>query len=201
MHPARVGILIVLGLLLAACLSAVRTLHPLFADDELVFDPAILGSWIFVDADDIDSLTFATSSDERLYTVRVSGDYETLDFDVRLGRLGGNLFLDLSAPEPEGYFAVPVHMFCKIGFEPDVMSLNCLDEEWLGRGLLAGDFELPYELLFRSEDDTAMVVTASTAQLQEFIIDHASDPDAFGDPEELRRPPQWERVGDKRFEI
>ena len=182
--------LVVLGiaLLIAGCVP-VRSVHPLFTEKDLVFEPALLGTWALEDA----TLEFRQSERnayDLTYTQEVSAKLE-----AHLLRLGEFLFLDISLgqrapealfPRPHPAYLVhmfPVHTFWRIRIEGDELHLEDLDDGWVNRMIREGIVEIHHARL--GEYD--IVLTAPTEELQEFLLTHAKSPEAF---QALRR---WQR--------
>ncbi len=102
-------------------------------------------------------------------------------FTLGLGRLGGELFADIT-PDPVTESShlgrdlmEPVHWFWRVSLEADRLVLTPLDAEWLGTQLDSGRVVLAHEDL----SDSRTVLTASTAELQRFVTQHAQDTLAF----------------------
>ncbi len=103
-------------------------------------------------------------------------------FTVGLGRLGGELFADIT-PNPVAAqrthlgrdLMEPMHWFWRVSFAGERLVLTPLDEDWLGTQLDSGRVSLAHEDL----GDARAVLTAGTADLQRFVAAHALDTLAF----------------------
>jgi hypothetical protein len=159
----------------------IPSLHPLYTEKDLVFDPPLVGRWIGADSDGHDTLTFWKSG-EKSYRTIFSEKSTTIKYTVHLVRLGSFLFFDaLPSDSPEGGF-LPTHSFYRIQLEGDILSVAYLDEDWLKRMIGQGEVDIRHELV-----DNTIVLTASTRDLQEFIVKYADDAKAFPDPGRFRR--------------
>jgi len=175
--------------LLCSCMP-VYSIHPFFTGKDMVFDPALLGTWF--DADDtedrgvvvIEQMDFDGQPGYEItlrgITKETSAPELAEKFDARLFQLGGSQFLDvvqsdlLSGDEQIGVFAMPVHMIAKVSLEQDALTLHFLDDEWTTRSIESGDVSIAHE----TEGGTP-VLTAQTTELEKLILDHADDKDAF----------------------
>ncbi len=66
--------------------------------------------------------------------------------------------------------------------EGDVLQIAFLDDDWLRKRIEEGEVNIAHERL-----GTDILLTASTKDLQMFVLKYAEDKEAFPDPEEFRR--------------
>ena len=133
-------ILIALGsaLLLASC-EPVQSIHPLYTDANLAFEPALLGTWVEEGGSKV--LIFQESGEEA-YRVIYFRDPVEYGFEAHLVRLGDLLFLDflpdfeepferMKATEPvmPFYPMFPAHIFIRVKMKADVLEVAFLDDE------------------------------------------------------------------------
>jgi hypothetical protein len=178
-------------------MSCVRSLHPLFDKKDLVFEPGLVGTWAEKDREN--TWTFRRSGDKAYSLVYYEQEHGSLhkevkgdsaEFAAQLGRLGKFTFLDLIPEESDEYgntrntlynlHILPAHTFWRVWLEGEVLRLALLDNGWLKEMIEQKKVEIAHE-----EIDGAIVLTASTQQLQEFVLKHAEDADAFPNPIEL----------------
>lgn len=69
------------------------------------------------------------------------------------------------------------HWFLKVSHEGDVLRLAVLDPVWLQKMLAEEQVQLDHEPVDEGQHNFAL--TASTRDLQEFVLAHANDDDAF----------------------
>jgi hypothetical protein len=131
----------------------------LYEKTQVVFDPALLGSW----ADDIGDrrLTLSPGPDSAYGLVFITKDSAGPRFQAHLVQLEGVLLLDVSPPEPKkGELYYPVHTFYRVvRIEPRLQLLG-LDGDWLIGILKANPDAIRHE---RTSHGT--VLTASTREL------------------------------------
>jgi hypothetical protein len=96
-------------------------------------------------------------------------------------RLETFLFLDLYPKGTDDSFSIPAHVFLRVSIEGDTLRAGLLDPEWLGKAVEQKKVAIPNVLA-----GDRIILTASTKELQEFVIWHALDEEAFP-PAEFRR--------------
>jgi hypothetical protein len=172
-----------IALLLAGCV--VPSLHALFTDEDLVFDPNLIGTW--AKEGEEDTWTFQEGAG-KAYKFIYTEKETPAEFEAHLGRLDKFLFLDTYPEEPEiendlyKLHLIPAHIFFKIWVKDDTLRLAALDPDWLKNMIDQKKVNIAHE---RVED--SIVLTASTKALQEFVLKYAEDAEAFSDPEEMYR--------------
>ena len=178
-----VSLLVVLPL--TSCVPQL-SLHPWYGEKELVLEPGLAGSWLFVDADgktdDSEVWKFVQNVDKG-YTVSFE-DAEQPGvrelWELRLFRVNGQLFADvvqLASKFKDTDLAenfIPAHMVGTVKVDGDKISMRFLDDEWTNKALKANPALIKHEVL----DDSA-VLTAPFAELREFALAHAGDDKAF----------------------
>ncbi len=198
MRWPRISVILALAFFLASCF--VTSIHPLYTEKDLVFVPELLGTWKAEDEEDL--YTFQQTG-KNAYELIITGqesnkkstgilDYEEAGrYEAHLVKLGKFLFLDIypQLPVMEEYgidiHLVPVHSFHKILIEKDVLRLVSLDYDWLEEMIKGNKINLAH---VRLED--RFVLTASTGELQKFVLKYAEDSEAFSDYSELIRQKQ-----------
>jgi hypothetical protein len=177
----------ILAVLLA--FSCVRSLQPLYEDEDLVFEPRLLGTW--TDGDGKDDWTFARGvGNEYILTCLTGEDEVKAKFRARLGKLGGAFFLDLfpekgGAPMPKNdlltMHLIPAHTFWRVRFDGG-LHLDPFNADWLKEGIREGRLKIPHV-----ETPDEIILTASMPDLQAFLAGLASDNEAFPPSDEALR--------------
>jgi hypothetical protein len=183
------------ALFVAGCIPS---LHPLYTEDDLIFEPALLGAWN--NEDETEVWTFEQRGGlEYLMTVD-DGDDGPVEYDAHLMELGSHRFLDVFIHDRDvldryGPHLLPTHTFYRIEIEADTVRMVGLDEDWLKDEIEAGEVTIAHEFVrvpSRAGPGTEdlLVLTASTEELQAFVTRYADDPEAFRSTGEY--PPAWE---------
>jgi hypothetical protein len=180
-----VVILLPLLALLAGC---VRSVHPFYTSEQVVFDPTMSGTW--ADADLKNKFVVTPVADATQYEVAYTDkDNKTGHFIVHLAKLQDQLFADVSPAEPsdenDTYTAhlLPLHSLLLVENTPPNIRIRSIDYDWLKKQLESGGVKLRYEAI----DKHDLILTASTAELQAFILANLKTPGAFGDATDLHR--------------
>ena len=218
MSILKIGISFGIILIIAGCIT---TIHPIYTEQELIFDSKLIGTWFIVDPEtgkkDEDTWTFK-KSDEKSYDLiiteknfsfneldrivyvlvkSITNKYkpdspvqpleekksepgESANFQAHLVRLGDFLVLDIfpTKPKIKNTFylmhMVPVHTFLKISIQEDILNFEMLNCEWFEKMIDQKKIDMNYT----RRDDT-IILTASTKELQEFVLKYGKDPEAF----------------------
>jgi hypothetical protein len=175
--------LLFVSLLFMGCPT--RSLAPLFTEKDLIFDPALIGTWL--DGQNRkDTYTFQRAGDKDYLVVLCEQKEQgprVVAYQARLGRLGKYFFFDsCPAGEIPDHHLVPAHLITKMWLTGDTLHVVSLEENWLKKLDAGGQLKLPHA---RTGDD--IVLTAPTPELQQFILSNAENPAAFPDPGKLIR--------------
>ena len=177
--------------LLAGCVPSV---FPIYGDRDLIFDPALLGVWTNEDSSEIYVVTgtgravrAAERGIARPHSYRVAFIDEDCDrgsFVMHLASIDGSKFLDIHPVEPDDEaLMLPTHLFFRLDEQVgSVATLRTMNPEWLERYL-----EHDPEAIEHVKVNGDIVLTATTAELQSFHLEHRQTPDAFDEPGILRR--------------
>jgi hypothetical protein len=169
-----------LALMAIAIVGCMPSLHPLYSAENLTSLPGLSGTWEG-NADESGPETWQFSQvDSVSYTLEYTENEAPGEFDTHIVKLGNHLFVDIApiGPETENELyrglLMPVHMFGRIWLKGDTLRIGWLDGDWLSQQIDSGLIELGCETM-----DEDRLITASTAQLQEFAQKYADDTLAF----------------------
>jgi hypothetical protein len=182
---------------LAAFLSGCATysLHPFYKPDENTLEPGLVGAWMAVDKTKI---TIEANKDETYEAEVMDSDSNSCyRYTVRLIRVGNNLFAD-SILEEESlsgkdfnlpYGVAPLHFLYKVSLNGDTLRMSLLNHDWLVKQFQAKRISVAHEYMDESADpqDSNILLTASSADLQKFIQQIGDNPDAFEEPDTMQR--------------
>jgi hypothetical protein len=106
-------------------------------------------------------------------------------FEPALQPIGDGLFLEVIGPTPGKGSSqelqvkvLPAHTIYKVILNEKTLSLEFLDEQWVEEAIKKKQLQVRH-LEAKSENSTDWVLSGSTAELQQFIVQHADDPGAF----------------------
>jgi hypothetical protein len=168
--------------------GCVPSLHPLFTQNELVFDANLLGIW---SADSNETWEFKPVKGKSYECLYIDKDGKSGKFDAGLGKLGNNMFLDiypseLKLTENDFYKAhfVPAHTFMRMQLTKDSLELRVMNPDGFDKFLKSKPNAVKNERI-----DDSIVLTASTKDLQKFMRKYGVDEKygLFGEAKEAER--------------
>jgi hypothetical protein len=192
----KIGIFALVGFVvsMAACQPS---LQPLFTEQEAMFDQNYLGNWV---NDDGDIATFEKSaSSGKVYSLiyKDAKTQKAAKFLVTLGRLGNSYYLDairrnddLSDENEIATFGlVGIHWIFKVSRDGDVLHTAILSGEWCDQLASRNKLRVGHTKVVGTSVgfDAHTILTASTHDLQKFIVKAAQSKDAFSSPTDWHR--------------
>ena len=186
-------ILIPLLIVLFATGCLVRSLNPLYTEKDVIFDPALIGVWE-PDYGDKEKWEFQKGEGKSYKLIHTDKHTNRAIFEVHLVKLGSWKFLDIfvvsfeddsgkDIGEKLNYFGLfhlwPVHTFMRVDSIGDELKLRWFNLDWLS-GKLKENPKAIQHLRFGKESDNDILLTASTYELQDFILQNV-ETDAFKD--------------------
>jgi len=141
-----------------ACL--VLNVHPLYDDDTLTWEPALVGAW--QDLDDKSSMQIERS-EWKSYTIRYVHPIETGQLTGYLTVVGDKRYLDVmpARGEDRGAFLVPVHAFLRVQLEGDRLELAPISYDWVSERLKAGKPLAGLDVAF-DQKENALIISPTT---------------------------------------
>ncbi len=163
--------------LLAAILGGcVPSLHPLFTENDLIFDANLIGTW--ASAEPNERLDFKQAKTKYYECIYIDKDGKSGKFDIGLGKLGNTTYLDIYPSEPnmiENDFykshLLFTHSFVKIELSKGILKLCSMGPEETGKLLKSKPNAVKHEKI----EGGGIVLTASTKELQKFILKYGND--------------------------
>lgn len=179
------------GLLLLVACEPVISLHPLYTEKDLVFEPALLGCWgeeedeEEPEAENVCIFTFEAAGEKAYKLTLLEDGGVSREFRAHLLRLGEALFLDVQPVWPEaaddGIYElhhIVGHSFNRLWLEKDVFHYASLQHDWVSENLEGGLITIPHAQ-FDDGDGNRVLLTAATRELQDFVRALSDDEDAF----------------------
>ncbi|MGA2915775.1 MAG: hypothetical protein ABSE89_07085 [Sedimentisphaerales bacterium] len=173
--------------LLAAILGGcVPSLHPLFTENDLIFDANLIGTW--ASAEPNERFEFQQTKTKYYECIYIDKDNKSGTFIAGLGKLGNTTYLDIYPSEPnmmENDFykshLLSTHSFMKIELSKDILKLCSMSPDGTDKLLKSKPNAVKHETL--EDDNGRIVLTAPTKELQKFILKYGADKKAelFGD--------------------
>lgn len=184
MMKAHTIVLVALLVFQTACVPSV---NPLYTEQDLIFDRALLGVW--TDDEKTETWEF-TFSDEKVYKlVHTDEDGKLGEFKARLLKIEGRTFLDIAPVKShlsgndffKGHI-LPVHSFVQVSNEGRTFQLSYLEPKWLKPFLENNPTAVRYTMI-----DGEILFTDSSKNMQKFIASNVSTPGAFSNSIRIQR--------------
>jgi hypothetical protein len=160
----------------SGCLVA--NLWPLYGDDSILFDEALLGTW----ENPEDQQTLRLERDEwRSYAVSWSEGTVARTATAHLTGVGQERFLDLmpETGEDRGALLLPVHVICRVRLEEGNLQLEVLDYTWLAAPARQSLFPPGGVVKGQREE---LLLTLPTERLRRWVQRISAMPGAFLPP-------------------
>lgn len=175
----------------------VKSLHPFYKDDEVIYRKELLGNWLGEDSSawkidqGMDFTGFLKPyKPGNYYLITYTDRKGTAKFSVHLFKLRDQYFFDFYPVEVESTndllasHLVPMHTVARLEESPGKLVIKWYNEEWLinlfkQNKIRIAHEKVPYDEGTASEDSFQVILTASTDDLQKFMLKYMDDPNAF----------------------
>ena len=177
--------------LLVGCVP-VMSLHPLYTEKDVVFEEKLLGIWVDDPNGPDTTWKFKRPDESKKAYELVFADEDNKKglFVAHLVKLEGKLFLDVYPGELpseiqdpnrvkwpySSFFLVPVHTFIKIDSIEPLLKMHLTDDDSMEKLLKEDPNAVKHELV-----EDGFILTASTKELQAFVLKYADDDRVFTD--------------------
>lgn len=124
------------------------------------------------------------------YFLQVKSGKGGATIEPHLLRLGEAAYLEFQNGTPDGKVGAHVrraHWILKVARKEKTLQLDWADDEAFGKAAQAGAVKLPSVLLGEGKNKD-VVITATTQELQKFVVDHADDKTFFNRKTEELHP-------------
>ena len=189
-------LLVAIVFLLNSCL--IKSLHPFYFEKDVAFNKDLIGDFIDQDSAkwEIRQHQFSKGflkgdSLDNSYEVSYFGKNTTKNlFNVHMFKLNGSLYLDFfpmkefdSNEELTAYHIIYSHSLAKVDLiNGSDIKISWFNEDWLKSLFKENRIRISHEVVYSSDkkdEDPSYILTASTNELQKFIIKYGNDPRAF----------------------
>ncbi|OGK08806.1 MAG: hypothetical protein A2Y63_07015 [Candidatus Riflebacteria bacterium RBG_13_59_9] len=189
-RAASVAVIAVVIVLVAFVSSCIQSLHPIYTDETLTFEKALLGAWTSTAGDKPNTWEFAEAGENSYSLVITESDGKTGKFIAHLAKVGEVMFLDLYPEKLEtdsagfyGWHFLSVHTFAVVErIDEDEFAIRNIIIDWVKEYLKANPTAIAHEWV-----GDFPVFTASPEELQEFHMNHLATEGAFSGPLEFVR--------------
>ncbi|MBV8781355.1 MAG: hypothetical protein JO353_08155 [Phycisphaerae bacterium] len=186
-----IGILGIAFVLLAG--GCMRTVQPVLNEDQVYTDDSLAGKW--VNKEDASAIEIQSAVADKSYAIAYTDkDGKKSNLIGRLGKIGDVMIVDITPPAPaEGEnddighaMMLPLHSLFIIRSTQPELTLATFDLDWVRKFMGEHPTELQRLETGNKED---MVISSSTADIQQFVTKHQRDPGALGKDAVFVRPP------------
>lgn len=188
--------LLLLLLLTAGVGGCVRSMHPIYTEQTLTYDAALLGTWVDEKGDTRLEISASSGNDEpdaikSYQVVHTDKDQKRTPLVAHLARVGELLVADLTIADEQGlpdsdfYRAhlFPLHTFWIVRRDAkQTMAVRTLDHDWMKAFVEKHPAAIAH---YKSSDD--VILTAPPEALQKFLLAHANDSRMLTEAEIFRR--------------
>jgi len=200
LKKALVLIVIFSGILMTGCL--VISIHPFFKTEDVIYDADMVGNWMDGDSS-IWTIQRNTYIESFMGEEKDANDYNMVYYEDGNGKsvLRGTLFqlkgvqyIDFY-PDPDydnhstsgmtAYHMIPTHTLARVHINSDSILLYWYGEDWLDDLLEQNRVKIAHETIHEGLPTNRPVLTASTDELQKFILKYANDPRIVDEIEEI----------------
>jgi hypothetical protein len=180
-------VVLLLAVVMEGCI--VKSLHPFYTEKNVVFKQELMGTW-----KDQQTGTWQISpikEKKSAYRMKVtSNEGISATFIAHLFELNNIVYLDFLPEEQDGkqvdlfaFHLIPSHSLARVkNIAGDRVRIEWLNEEWLSELFAENKIRIAHEVVHENEqkqDDKMYILTASTDELQKFILKYGNDPEAF----------------------
>jgi len=179
------------GLALALTGCIVTSVYPFYFEKDVAFDPALLGDWTKGAPAREEHWKFERYGETAYLLTYTTGSDKSSVMQARLFKLRGQRFLDLYASErsDDGLFpTIPSHLLLRVLQTGPTLNINALNYDWLGKLLEKNPKAIRHHVV-QVGGDKRLVLTADTAELQRFVVNHLKTQAAWKDGWELELVP------------
>jgi hypothetical protein len=179
-------IITTLGILILAA-GCIRSLHPIYTEKDIVFEPGLIGQWQEKGEDDV--WVFSKGEDNAYKFVFTDGKGRQGAFKAHLAKIDGSLFLDFFPEKPEleenGFYQahlLPVHTFAYVQQIEPVLQIRFPDYKWFETLVKESPDAIRHENV-----EPGIILSASTQELQAFWVKHLATEGAYGESSNMKR--------------
>lgn len=172
---------------LILCSGCIRSLHPIYTEQDIAFEPGLIGQWSEDNSKEI--WTFSKKETNSYTLVYTDDKGRKGKFSAHLAKLNEKLFLDLFPEERElkendfyKFHFMPVHTFLYVKQIEPTLQMSFPDPDWLEKFIADNPKAIQHE-----ETNDEIILTASTKELQAFWLKHLNTKVVFKDTSNMKR--------------
>ncbi len=181
----RILIFLIVSVIFGSC-TLIPSLNPLYKVKDIFFKESLLGTWASTEEKMNESWAFEKDKVvKNSYKLIHTKNGEKRELNAVLVKIGNDIFIDIFINQLKLEFDnylyrshfFPVHTFSKIKIEKDEIIIQMFDYEWMTKKIKEKQIEIDYIV----SSDYSFLLTASTEDLQKFVIKNKDNKEAFYD--------------------
>ena len=173
------ALMLFLSLIVHGCFDVGISINPVYTEEDLFFDPALAGDWISIDQDFMFTFKkFGVQNYELSITDLEAKNIMDGTIEAHLFRLGKHVLMDWFPMEPDSgnvfynIHLLPAHTFWKVKLDEDSLTIMGFEADWFQELAEKKAVDIKHIYL---EERGVPVFTASTEEIQTFILEHFED--------------------------
>lgn len=164
------------------------SIQPFYTQKDLVYDPALVGVW--KETGDDPAVWTIRRGDATSYEALSTEDADTRRYEFHIVQLGGVRYLDVVPKEDEGMAQhIPAHSLHRIRITADQIDIEPLKADYFEALIKGQKIRIAQKVSVPTQGgvDDKIVLTGSTAELQEFVLQHSKEKGFFDDMAHYKR--------------
>jgi hypothetical protein len=193
MKKQNIIAIVAAAVLLAACIPSV---NPFYTDKDVIFDGQLLGRWQEKGNTNAPEIWTFEKSGDKAFKLTVLEQGKTGEFEAHLFKIKNEQFLDLTPSRCEfgasqadliAYSMFPGHLLVRVPQIDTELKLSFFNFDWLYTYLTNHPGALAHHFEKLGAEDSRIVLTADTRDLQKFVLKHLGTNELFKDEGEMVR--------------
>jgi hypothetical protein len=179
--------LLLLALPLIVLSGCIRSLQPLYTEADVEFDAALVGTWADNGSNEV--WQFARGDGQVYDLTYTNSDGESGLFTIHLLEISGERFLDFYPVEMETsgnsfylFHIMGLHTIMHLRQIEPTLQMGSPDVDWLKKQLENDPTLIRHEVV-----DDEIILSASTAELQAFWLEHLESEELFQEYSDMSR--------------
>ena len=199
MKTKNLIIISVMALVFNACV--IKSINPFFTEKDVIFKNEILGSWTDNDSGkwDIEQYKFSKgwnrgdSLDNSYRVLYTDNEGYKAVFNAHIFKLNTDYYIDFFLLMADNFnddevittHLLPTHSLAKLNLRNNSdIEIKWFNEDWLKQLFNENKIKLSHQIVNSQDENIGefYVLTASTEELQKFIVKYGNEPGAFENP-------------------
>ena len=180
---SKIGLLLLIIFLFQGCI--IHSLYPFYTAETIILDENLEGSWsdsgYSKNGECSYQLLSEKDKDDNFYHFTICEDGISSTFDVHLVKIGEYTYFDFYPDRSNigkggitDFYLMPTHSISKVNISENSLSMESINVEWLEDLFKQRKIRIKHEKV-----EEEIILTASSKDLQKFILKYADEEKAF----------------------